>query len=244
MTQTLILGAGAGIGAALARRIAAPGQRLVLHTGSRAAALEAVAGECRAAGAEVVTGTGDLSLPETLQGMIAAIDARLALDALVFAAGYARRSTFADADEADLAAAFAAMPLALHRAVRLCLPHLKSGTGRVVCLSAFGAHRARSVRFPATAPAKAALEAQIRTLAAEIAPMGVTCNAVVPGLIEKPKGSTSSLSEAEWTALRNEIPAGRFGTAEEVAGVIAFLLSPDAAYITGQSIHVNGGLTL
>ncbi|EKF41871.1 short chain alcohol dehydrogenase-related dehydrogenase [Nitratireductor indicus C115] len=244
MTQVAILGAGAGIGAALARRLAGPGQRLILHTGSRAASLDAVSRDCVEAGAETRTFLGDLAEEETMNGLRNAFEGSAPLDALVFAAGYARRSTYEGASEKDLLAALLAMPVAFHRAARCCLPYLAKGHGRIVCISAFGAHRTRQVRFPATAPAKAALEAQIRTLAAEAAPYGITCNAVVPGLIAKPKGAHSSLTEDEWAELRSAIPAGRFGDANEVAAVIAFLLSREAGYITGQSIHVDGGLTL
>lgn len=244
MTHVAILGAGAGIGAALARRLAGPRQRLILHTGSRAASLEAVSRDCVEAGAETTSFLGDLAEEGTMDGLRQALEGSAPLDALVFAAGYARRSTYDEASEEDLTEALLAMPVAFHRAARCCLPHLVEGQGRIVCISAFGAHRTRHVRFPATAPAKAALEAQIRTLAAETAPYGITCNAVVPGLIAKPKGAHSSLTEDEWTELRSAIPAGRFGDANEVAAVIAFLLSREAGYITGQSIHVDGGLTL
>ena len=98
--------------------------------------------------------------------------------------------------------------------------------------------------FPATAAAKAALVALTRSLASQVAPDGVTVNCVVPGVIQKATGRHSALTEDARARVLAAIPLGRLGTPEEVAAVIAFLLSPAAGYITGQCLHVDGGLTL
>jgi 3-oxoacyl-[acyl-carrier protein] reductase len=246
MDSTLILGAGSGIGAALARRIARPGVRLLLHTGRSRERLQAVAGQCREAGAEVETCIGNLSEPETLGPVATWIGATPAgaLVGVVFAAGYARFGTVSDAPAEAVAQALQAMPLAFHRVAALAEPKLAPGRGRVVCVSAFGAHRTRTHSYAATAPAKAALEAQVRVFAASLAPRGVTVNAVVPGFIQKEPGTPSSLTPEQWARVTAGIPMDRIGRPDEVASAIEYLLSPDAGYITGQSIHVNGGLTL
>jgi NAD(P)-dependent dehydrogenase (short-subunit alcohol dehydrogenase family) len=80
--------------------------------------------------------------------------------------------------------------------------------------------------------------------AASFAPQGITVNAVVPGFIQKEPGTPSSLTPEQWTQVTKGIPMGRIGRREEVASTIEYLLSEDAGYITGQAIHVNGGLTL
>ena len=116
--------------------------------------------------------------------------------------------------------------------------------GRIVCISAFGAHRSKVYSYAATAPAKAGLEAQVRTFAANLAPSGITVNAVVPGFVEKEPGTPSSMTPDQWQEVSAGIPMNRIGRREEVAALAHFLLSADAGYITGQSIHVNGGLTL
>ena len=97
--------------------------------------------------------------------------------------------------------------------------------------------------FPVTAAAKAALETHVRSLAHELARDGITVNAVAPGFIEKDAGTSSAITEGARQAITDAIPMARLGTAEEVAALIVFLLSPEAAYITGQTLHVDGGLT-
>lgn len=239
-----ILGAGSGIGAALAQRLAAPGMRLLLHTGRNAEALAGVAQTCRDKGTEVETWTGDLALAATTDRLAELAGRTRPLTGLTFAAGFARRGAMAEADPQALMAAFAAMPGAFLRAVQAVAPHLADGRGRVVAISAFGAHGARPMGFAATGPAKAALESQVRLLAHELAPRAITCNAVVPGLIAKPAGAASALTPGQWQELTAAIPMQRLGEASEVAALIAFLLSASAGYVTGQAIGIDGGLRL
>lgn len=246
MDHGLILGAGSGIGAAAARRIARPGMRLLLHTGRSRDRLHAVADQCRAAGAEAETCTGDMAEAETFAPIGTWLDGVPAggLTALVFAAGYARFGTVANSPAEEVARALRAMPLAFHRLVALAEPKLADGRGRVVCVGAFGAHLAKTFSYAATAPAKAALEGQVRVFAANLAPRAITVNAVVPGFIRKEAGTPSSLTAEQWAEVTAGIPMQRIGTADEVASAIQYLLSADAGYITGQAIHVNGGLAL
>ena len=244
MAGYVILGAGSGIGAMLAGQLAGEGVRLALHTGRNAAGLEAVAQGCRERGAQVECWTGDLAEPATAAALAALLPGFGPLSGMVFAAGYARRGSMAEAAPEALRDAFAAMPTAFLRCSQAVAPHLEDGRGRIVTITAFGAHRPRPMAFAATGPAKAAMEAQMRLLAHELAPRGITCNAVVPGLIAKPPGAKSSLTPAEWDSLRDSVPMRRFGAPEEVAAVIGFLLSPLAGYVTGQCLHCDGGLML
>lgn len=246
MERYVIIGSGSGVGAALARSLAAPGIGLLLHTGSNRVRLEATAEACRAAGAKIdlcLGTTDDPALFTAVEEWAGSLSGQQ-LTGFVFAAGYARLGTVTDTSAEVLARSFMAMPVAFQRLSGLLAPKLADGRGRIVCFSAFGAHATRFHSYAATAPAKAALEAQVRVFASNLAGRGITVNAVVPGYIEKEAGTPSSLSAKQWDAVTDGIPMKRLGTRDEVAGVVRFLLSPEAGYLTGQSLHINGGLTL
>ena len=244
----LVTGAATGIGAALCRRLAAPGIRLAVHTRQNRDGAERVAAQARAAGAEALVLLGDLGEPNVPEDLVRdTVAAFGGLDWLVSNAGFADRRGFFDLPEDGLRKPHAVITEAFFRLARAARPSLeKSQQGRVVAVSAFGAHRFPFAgnRFPSSAAAKAAMEALAKSLAAELAPRGITVNCVVPGYIRKDAGTHSALTPEGWRELLGRIPAGRVGLPEEVAATIAFLLGPDAGYITGQLIHVDGGMGL
>jgi 3-oxoacyl-[acyl-carrier protein] reductase len=242
----LVTGAASGIGAATARRLAAPQVSLLLATRANAEGLAAVAASCRAAGAEAATAMADLAEPGAGEALVsAALSAFGRLDAVVANAGFADRTPWASLDEAAVAASAAAMSLGFFRLCRAALPALGPG-GRIVAVSSFVAHlfRRHVQTFPASAAAKASVEAMVRSLAYELGPRGVTVNAVAPGFIRKDPGRHSVMDADRLAAIEAEIPLGRIGEPADVAGAIAFLLSEEAGYITGQVLHVSGGLVI
>lgn len=242
----LVTGAGSGIGAACCWRLAGPGTCILVHTRRNVEGAERTAAAVRERGgaAEVMLGDiADPALPESLVARALASFGRL--DVVIAAAGFADKTPFAEATDAVFAKSLDGVLWGFLRTARAALPHLvRAEAPRIIAVSSFVAHVFRTdvTAFPASAAAKAGVEALVRALAIEAAKSGITVNAVSPGYTRKDPGAHAALSPAQWETVAARIPLGRLGTPEEVAAAIAFLASPEASYITGQVIHVNGGL--
>lgn len=244
----LVTGAASGIGVAVCRELASPDTAILLHTRRNQAGADRVAAEARAKGSDVQVFLADLGDPDRAAATVNAAVSRFGrLDVLVSNAGFADRTQFETLSDAAMSLSVEAIQGAFFRLARAAVPHLRAATqGRIIAVSSFVAHSFRTdiATFPASAAAKAAVEALVRVLAVELGSSGVTVNAVVPGFIRKDDGAHRAIDPAALAAQTARIPLGRIGLPEDVAAAVAFLASPAAGYITGQSLHVDGGLVI
>lgn len=243
----LVTGAASGIGAATCGLLAGPGVAILAHTRRNAEGLARTIAAIEAKGGTATPILGDLATPETATNLIAEATTRHGrLDVLISNAGFADRTPVEHLTDEAFARSLDAIQWGFLRLARAAIPALRAGTApRIVAVSSFVAHEFRPglPSFPASAAAKAGMEALVRALALELAP-GITVNTVVPGFVRKDSGAHAAVDpEAVRRNLAN-IPAGRVGEPTEIAAAIAFLASPAASYITGQALHVDGGLVI
>jgi 3-oxoacyl-[acyl-carrier protein] reductase len=241
----LVTGGARDIGRAISLELARNGADVVVNYNASAAAASATAAEVAALGRRAAPVKADVS--------IAAERERLVAEALRFgggridvlvnnAGGLGRRALLGELSEELVEEV---LRLNFTSTLFMCqavIPHMvEQGGGRVINISSIAGHNGGSATTPHYGPAKAAVSDLARTLTREFAGKGVTINSVAPGVIQNQFHAVHTAPET-FEAMVKNIPMGRAGTNEDVAGAVAFLASPAAAYITGEVIHVNGGL--
>lgn len=237
----LVTGAGRNIGRAIALRLARDGAAVVVNGRSDRAAIEHVVAEIAQAGGTAVPILADVADPAAVAAMAAAVAAHFGgLDILVANAGLRRQTPFLELSYAEWREILAVALDGAFLLARAFVPQMVArGGGAIVALSGISHHVGTPGRAHVCA-SKAGLEGLIRALAVELAPHGIRCNAVAPGAIETVRGAAAGAAPG----LAAAIPLGRRGTVEEVAAVVRLLAGPEGGYVTGQTVHVNGGAFL
>jgi 3-oxoacyl-[acyl-carrier protein] reductase len=237
--SALITGASGGIGAAIARSLHGAGANVGL-SGTREAPLEALAAELGARAHVLPCNLSDAEAVEALPKQ--AIAAMGGMDILVNNAGITRDQLFMRMSDEDWGEV---LNVNLTSAMRLCRaavrPMMKARWGRIVNVGSVVGTTGNPGQVNYAA-AKAGLEGMTKSIAQEVATRGITANVIAPGFIAT--AMTDKLGDEQKAALLGRIPAGRMGTPEDIAAAALYLASPDAGYVTGAVLHVNGGLAM
>jgi 3-oxoacyl-[acyl-carrier protein] reductase len=235
----LVTGASGGIGGAIARALYHSGAQVML-AGTRASAVEALAAEL---GERAHVGLADLSDPAAPDRLVKEAETVMSrVDILVNNAGLTRDALTVRMTDADFQAVLDVNLTAAFRLTRLVLRGmLRRRHGRVIGVTSVVALTGNPGQANYAA-AKAGMIGMSKSIAAEVAGRGITVNCVAPGAIVT--AMTNKLTAEQQARLLATIPAGRFGMPEDVAAAVLYLASPEAAYVTGQTLHVNGGMAM
>jgi 3-oxoacyl-[acyl-carrier protein] reductase len=244
--SAIVTGSSRGIGRAVALHFAREGARVVVNCVTNRDKADAVAAEIRTAGGTAVVVQADVAQRADAERLIAgAIDAFGRLDILVSNAGIIIDKPFVDSTDEDWARSIGINLNGFFNVTRAALPAMmRQRSGRIIAtgsciteIADFGGNK-----YSVCTASKGGIVAMLHPIAAEAAPYGVTVNAVSPGYI-----ATEMLGEIDAAGLEAAlklVPMRRYGKPEEIAAAMTFLASDDAAYITGQTLRVNGGLSM
>ena len=247
MSKTAIItGSGRGIGAAIAKRLAADGYDIVINEVSQEA-LDTygaqTAEECRASGVKAECCAADVSDYAQCEAMVKwAKDTFGTIDVLVNNAGITRDGLLLRMSEENYDDVIRINQKSVFNMTKLVgAVMLRQKSGRIVNLASVAGLYGNPGQMNYSA-SKGAIIAMTKTAAKELGSRGITVNAVAPGFIQTPM--TDKLTDEQKAALLAQIAMKRYGQPEEIAGVVAFLCSDDASYVTGQTIEISGGLSM
>ena len=236
----VVTGAGRNIGRAIALTLAEGGASIVVNARSNRAEAEAVAREIEVSGGKALVHIGDVGDAKAVQAMAdAAMQQFGAIDCLVNNAALRRESPIEELSYEDWREVMSVTLDGPFHCVKACLPHLKaSAAGTIVNLGGMSGHTGARNRLHVVT-AKSGLVGFTRGLATDLAAHAITANLVVPGLIGTPRSGPEPAHH-----LVHHTLTGQRGSSEDVAAMVRFLCGPTARYMTGQTIHVNGGAYL
>jgi 3-oxoacyl-[acyl-carrier protein] reductase len=239
----VVTGGGRGIGRAVAVRLAKEGANVTISYRSNDTAAEEVAEEVRAAGAKCEIFKGDVASPEDVDALFKGVGEALGpVEILVNNAGLTRDNLMMRMKESEFDEVLRTNLKGTYLCTRAALrPMIRARWGRIVNVSSVVGlvGNAGQANYAAS---KAGIIGFTKSVAREVAQRGITANVVAPGYVETEL--TSSLSEEVKDHIKGQVPAGRFAEAEEVAEVVTFLAGEGAGYVTGQTVAVDGGMTM
>ena len=238
-TRALVTGGSGGIGAAICRRLGLAGHFVYVHAHRGVAAAEAVVGEIITAGGQAAAVHFDLTDAEATRTAVETLLHDGPVQVLVNNAGIHDDAVFPGMSPAQWHRVIDLSVNGFYNVTQpLMLPMIRTRWGRVISISSVTgvAGNRGQVNYAA---AKGALNAATKALSLEVASRGITVNAVAPGIISTRMGDAAF----DAAAIADIVPMKRAGTAEEVASLVGFLASEEAAYITGQVISINGGMS-
>jgi len=235
----LVTGASGGLGGAIARALHSRGATLAL-SGTRREALEALAGEL---GSRVHVTPCDLADAAAVEALVPAAEAAMgSLDILVNNAGVTRDNLFMRMKDAEWDTVIAVNLTAAFRLARASLKGMmRRRYGRIVGITSIVGVTGNPGQGNYAA-AKAGMIGMSKALAAEVASRAITVNCVAPGFIASPM--TDALNEKQRESILASVPMGRLGAGGDIGAAVVYLASAEAAYVTGQTLHVNGGMAM
>jgi len=233
----LVTGAGRNIGRAIALSLAAGGAKVAVHTRANLDQARAVADEIKAMGSDAEAFTAELVDPAQINAMAAAVEKRFGrIDMLVLNAAIREHVPFDEITYEDWRRVLGTDLDSCFVAVKACLPALKKAGGGVIITFAGVTALLGLADRAHVAAAKHGIVGLTKALAQDFAEFNIRVNCVSPGQIDTSRATGSSRAS-------RDIPLGRKGTPFEIAGMVRSLCGPAGAYITGQTIHINGGLS-
>jgi 3-oxoacyl-[acyl-carrier protein] reductase len=239
----LVTGASRGIGRAVAIELGRRGERVAVNYQNSEAAADETARTIREAGGTAVTIRADVSDPDQVKSLFDTVNRELGpVEILVNNAGITRDNLIMRMKEDEWSSVLRTNLNSVYYCTQAAIrPMMKSRFGRIVAIGSVSGlvGNAGQVNYAA---AKAGILGLIKSVAREAASRGVTANVVAPGYIET--DMTAALTEDIRSGILDKIPAGRYGAPEDVASAVAFLVSDEASYISGQVLAVDGGMTM